>query len=336
MSQTAEGLEKPVGVALVGCGRISGLHLKGIAVQPDFGRLVAVADPDLERAQKAAEIYGAAHAVQSLEEILRIDDVEAVILCTPNEMHASQAETALSGGRHVLVEKPFSETVAEAERNARLAEEAGLVLTAGHVARHSDAVRMLQDSLGSYGKLRAVSVEWCVFWEGPQAPWWAYLTEEEGLILSLFAPHAIDFVQMVTGDVEPVRIHVEAARHQSGWKAEDEAMILIRYPDDVLASIHVSYNQKHTVNRRVVHLEHATLRVENGDALWIDDKLVVAPQQQDSDGQLLGDHIVHYFGTQFREFAKAVRGHLSRHVRHEDAVRQTRLNRAILDNAQRR
>lgn len=327
--------DKPVGIALVGCGRISTPHLRAIVEQSGFGRLVAVADNDLQRAQDIGKLYGAAHAVQSLEEILQIDEVEAVILCTPNNLHASQVDMALSSGRHVLVEKPFSETVAEAEHNAALAAKDDLILTVGHTFRHVEAVRVLQDSLKKYGRLRAVIIEMCVFWDGPQAPWWADRTPEEGLVLSLFAPHAIDFLQMVTGDVDPLRIHVEAARHQSGWKAEDEAMILLRYPDDVLASIHVSYNQKSRVNRKTIQFEHASVRVENGDELWVDDVQIVAPEQEkQAVGALLGEEIYHYFFAQFREFALAVRGCPSRSVRADEAVRQIRLNRAILDGKQ--
>ena len=113
-------------------------------------------------------------------------------------------------------------------------------------------------------------------------------------------------------------------------------MILLRYPDDVLASIHVSYNQKSMTNSKTVHFEHATLRVENGDELWIDNERVVKREPlKSADGALLGNSVVHYFETQFREFAKAVRGLPSRSVRPEDALRQIRLHRAILDSAAR-
>jgi len=335
MSDT-EAPETPIRTALVGCGRISTPHLKAITGQPGFGTLVAVADNDLGRAREMGALFGAAHAVQSLEEILAIDDVEAVILCTPNAVHAAQVAQVLAAGRHVLVEKPYSETVAEAEHITALAAETGLVLSVGHTFRHVEAVRVLQDRLGTYGRLRAVSISMCVLWDGPQAPWWADRTEEEGLILSLFAPHAIDFLQLVTGDVDPIRMHVEVARHQSGWQAEDEAMILLRYPDDVIASIHVSYNQKAMTNSKTVHFEHATLRVENGDELWIDNELVVKREPlKAADGALLGNSVVHYFETQFREFAKAVRGLPSRSVKPEAALRQIRLNRAILEAAAR-
>jgi len=329
-------LERPVGIALVGCGRIAPLHLKAMARNSGFARLVAVVDPDPARAAEFAATYGAAHALGSLDEALALAEVEAVVLCTPNALHAAQAAQVLSAGRHVLVEKPFAETLPDAERIAALADETGLVLAAGHTFRHVEAVRTLQDRRAEFGRLRAVSISMCVFWDGPQAPWWATRTHDEGLILSLFAPHAIDFLQLVVGEVDPLRLHVEAARHQPGWQAEDEAMILLRYPDDVLASIHVSYNQKKMMNRKVAHFENATVRVENGDELWIDDAPVVMPvRAATTDDALFNDGITHYFGTQMREFALAVRGLPHRSVLHPSALRQTRLNRAIIAAANR-
>lgn len=329
-------MERACGIALVGCGRIAPLHLKAIARNRDHVRLVAVVDPDAEVAARVAAEYGAQHACTSLEDALAIEAVEAVVLCTPNALHARQVEQALNAGRHVLVEKPFAETVEDAQHIADLADQTGLILAAGHTFRHVEAVRTLQDRRAAFGRLRAVSVSMCVFWEGPQAPWWATRTEKEGLILSLFAPHAIDFVQLVVGEVDPVRIHVEAARHQPGWQAEDEAMILLRYPDDVLASIHVSYNQRAMMNRKVAHFENATVRVENGDELWIDDQPVVMPVRPEvNDTALFNDGITHYFETQMREFALAVRGLPNRSVLHPSALRQTRLNRAIIEAARR-
>ncbi len=336
MSQvdTADAI-KPVGIALVGCGRISVPHLEAIVGQPGFGTLVAVVDPDLDRAREVARHYRAPHAFARLEDVFGVDGGEAVVLCTPNAIHASQTAAALRAGLHVLVEKPFSETLADAEHIAGIADRTGLTLVAGHTFRHVEAVRTLQDRRHEFGRLRAVDIAMCVFWDGPQAPWWAERTAEQGLILSLFAPHAIDFLQLAVGEVDPVRVHAEKARHQSGWLGEDEAMILLRYPDDVIASIHLSYNQRFAMNRKTLHFEKAVLTIENGDELWIDGTQVVAPPAPERvEGKLLGAQIHHYFATQFREFALAVRGRPSRAVTHPMAVRQLRLNRRIIEIAQ--
>jgi predicted dehydrogenase len=325
---------RPVGIALIGCGRISEPHLEAIVNQPGFGTLVAVVDPDIDRARAVAARYHVRHAFADLDDVLGLDGVDAVVLCTPNALHAGQAATAMEAGLHVLVEKPFSETVADAEHIAGIADRTGLVLAAGHTFRHVDAVRTLQDRRHEFGALRAVNISMCVFWDGPQAPWWAERTAEQGLILSLFAPHAIDFLQLAVGEVDPIRVHAEKARHQSGWKGEDEAMILLRYPDDVIASIHLSYNQRFAINRKTLHFEKAVLAIENGDELWIDGVQAVTPPVPETvEGRLLGAQIHHYFATQFREFALAVRGRPNRSVLHPMALRQTRLNRRIVEVA---
>jgi predicted dehydrogenase len=323
---------RPVGIALVGCGRISHSHLHAIKSQPQFGRLIAVVDRDRALAREVAGRFGAAHATAELGDALAIDAVEAVCLCTPNDLHESQALQALSVGRHVLVEKPMAESESGAARMVDAADRTGLVLAAGHTFRHGNAVRYLQDHRSEYGKLRAIQISSCVHWDGPQAPWWKDRTPDEGLILSLLAPHALDFLQVAVDQREPVRVSVERARHQTVWAAEDEAMILLRYADDCLAFIHLSYNQARVVDRRTLHFERALLRIEDGDRLWVDDELVVPPMPAER-GELhrMGARdLSHYFNRQFEEFARAVRGLEHRSVRPREAARTTALIHRIL------
>ncbi len=217
-----------IGIALLGCGRISAAHIAAIQAQPQNLRLIAVIDQELDRARQVAARHGIPHAFGDLASALERSDIKAVLICTPNEMHSANALQALAAKRHVLVEKPMAENATDARRMANAAVSANRILAIGHTFRHSAAVRYLQDHLADFGTLHSLEVSQCVFWDGPQAPWWATRSREQGLILSLFAPHALDFVQLVMRD-EPLRVHVETARHQSGWQGEDEAMILLGY-----------------------------------------------------------------------------------------------------------
>jgi predicted dehydrogenase len=217
---------------------------------------------------------------------------------------------ALRAGKHVLVEKPATETAAEAADLAREAAARGLVLIAGHTFRHNAAVRHLVRERESFGRLLSLEVAWCVRWDGPQAPWWAERKPEEGLILSLFAPHALDFVQLVMGDDDPLRVHCEAARHQTGWQGEDEAMILLGYPGRRMASVHVSYNQPHVTERKTLYFDRGVAEITDGEVLtWNGEVLVDAPP-----GCLIEPHTMcgrtfgHYFTGQLADFAAAVRG----------------------------
>lgn len=312
----------PVRFAVIGCGRITGAHFAAIAARPDEARVVATVDTDIALARSAAEPFGAT-ALPTLEDALALDSVDAVLIATPNRLHAQQSMAALRAGKHVLVEKPAAETGGEALELAREAQARGLVFAVGHTFRHNAAVRHIVDNWTSFGQLRSLEVSSCVFWDGPQAPWWAERSAEEGLILSLFAPHALDFVQLIMGDDDPVRVHAEAARHQSGWRGEDEAMVLLAYPGRRLASVHISYNQPAVLDRKVLHFDKGVLEIEHGEILsWNGEVLVTPPKGVLIDPRKMGGRrLGHYFEDQIVEFARALHGQAHRMPTGHDAAR---------------
>lgn len=315
-------MSAPVGLAVLGCGRISASHIAAIVAQPDCARLVATVDHDLALARATASRHGAPHAFASLAEALRVEAVEAVLICTPNELHTAQTLEALGAGRHVLVEKPMAENAAAARRMAELAVANQRVLAIGHTFRHGPAVRYLQDHRAEFGELRSLEVSQCVFWDGPQAPWWGERTPEQGLILSLFAPHALDFVQLAMQD-DPLRVHVEAARHQPGWRGEDEAMILMAFPGRRMATVHVSYNQRRIVDRKLLLFDRGVLRIEDGEWLYWNDELRVGSAEGPGEDRrrMGGRDLSAFFRTQVLEFTRAIRGQPHRSVLHDDGRR---------------
>lgn len=315
-------MRDPVGLLLVGCGRISGAHLAALAGLERDIRLVGVVDAD----EAAAERTGAQHRVPAFTDLaagLALRGVDAVLIASPNGLHAAQAAKALAAGKHVLVEKPLAEAGAQARDLAEMAARSGLVLAAGHTYRHNAAVAKLVDTMPQWGTLRAVEVSSCVFWDGPQAPWWAERKPEDGLILSLFAPHSLDFVQLVMGTDDPLRVQVEAARWQPGWQAEDEAMILLGYPGRRMASVHISYNQRSVFDRKVLHFADGVAEIEDGEVLkWNGEILVAPPEGVLVDPRAMGGRkLGHFFAQQMLEFAAAVRGEENRLPTGYDAAR---------------
>jgi predicted dehydrogenase len=311
----------PIGVVLVGCGRISGAHLSALADLPEEWHLIATVDPHPERAEAAAAPFGAL-ALTDLDEALALPSVDAMICCSPNAVHAAQSMAALKAGKHVLVEKPLAESGAEARALAAEAGARGLTLAAGHTFRHGPAVRYLQDHFGEFGCLRAIEMSQCVFWDGPQAPWWAERTPEEGLIVSLFAPHQLDFVQLAMGNEAPLRVHAEGARHQLGWQGEDEAMILIAFAGRRMASLHISYNQLPIHDRKTLFFDKGVLEIRDAETLYWNGEVRVKPVEgsiKDA-GKMGGRDLSHYFKTQLSEFARAVRGQPHRCPSGDDAA----------------
>ncbi len=308
----------PIGTAVIGCGRISRSHLAAVATQPELARLVAVVDTEPKLAQRAAAAYGAAHALVEIDSALARDDVQAVVVCLPSDLHAPVAIKAAAAGKHVLVEKPMANSAAEAAEMARQAEESGVVLAIGQCRRYFRAMEYLMNRRGDFGELISVQLSLGVKWHDAQAPWWREPDKAGGLVIGLNGPHALDFVQMVMGAEDPVRVHAEAVRRQGFWEGEDEAMILLAYPSRRLASVHLSFNQDPVEDRKVLVFERGTAVLEADRSLSFNGALLVARGEDETRHYL--DEAVE-FRRQFHEFVKAIRGEPHRAVLAPEGVR---------------
>ena len=121
-------------IALAGAGAFGSKHLDALTAI-DGVTVTSVVSRRLEQAQEVAEKYGAPHASTELDDALARDDVDAVILCTPTQLHAAQAVAAMRAGKHVQVEIPLADSWADALEVARVQEETGLVAMVGHTRR---------------------------------------------------------------------------------------------------------------------------------------------------------------------------------------------------------
>ena len=127
-------MDKTIKVALVGAGAFGIKHLDGIK-NIDGVEVVSVIGRDLDKTREVARQYGIAHAGTDLADSLARPEVDAVILCTPTQMHAEQTIACLQAGKHVQVEIPLADTLKGAEEVAKLQQETGLVAMVGHTRR---------------------------------------------------------------------------------------------------------------------------------------------------------------------------------------------------------
>ena len=121
-------------VALAGAGAFGIKHLDGIQ-KIDGVEVISLISRDLTKTQEVAQKYGIAHATTNLNDALAIKEVDAVILCTPTQMHAAQALACLDAGKHVQVEIPLCDIYAEGARVLERQKETGLVAMCGHTRR---------------------------------------------------------------------------------------------------------------------------------------------------------------------------------------------------------
>jgi len=121
-------------VALAGAGAFGIKHLDALARIDDV-EIVSVVSRTIEQARDVAANYGARQATVDLEDVLRNPAVDAVILCTPTQLHAEQTIATLEAGKHVLVEIPVADSWDDARAVARVAHGSRLVSMVGHTRR---------------------------------------------------------------------------------------------------------------------------------------------------------------------------------------------------------
>ncbi len=125
---------KTIKVALAGAGAFGIKHIDGIQ-NIDGVEVVSLISRDLEKTQETAAKYGIAHVTTDLADSLALPEVDAVILCTPTQMHAAQAMQCMQAGKHVQVEIPLADSYADALAVVDMQKQTGLVAMCGHTRR---------------------------------------------------------------------------------------------------------------------------------------------------------------------------------------------------------
>ena len=127
-------MSKTIKVALAGAGAFGIKHLDGIK-NIDGVEVVSLIGREFDKTKEVADKYGIGHVTTDLADSLALSEVDAVILCTPTQMHASQSIACLKAGKHVQVEIPLADSWKDAEEVVRLAKESGKVAMCGHTRR---------------------------------------------------------------------------------------------------------------------------------------------------------------------------------------------------------
>jgi 2-hydroxy-4-carboxymuconate semialdehyde hemiacetal dehydrogenase len=133
-------------VALAGAGAFGIKHLDGIK-NIDGVEVVSLISRDLEKTREVANKYGIAHVTTDLADSLALKELDAVILCTPTQMHAEQTLACLRAGKHVQVEIPLADSLKGAEEVVALQKQTGLVAMCGHTRRFNPSHQYVHNQI---------------------------------------------------------------------------------------------------------------------------------------------------------------------------------------------
>lgn len=235
-----------LGIALVGCGDIGEQNAGAIASAPN-ARLVACFDPVVRLAEDLATRHGVA-AARSVDEVLAREDVDAVFLAVPHDLHAPLAIQAAEAGRHVIVEKPAAESLEAAVRMAEAARRAGVVLSVCFPHRYDAGVRAAKRLVdaGAVGELEGTLTTFLSdkppsYWHGGfsgrvASDWRASRRRSGGGVLIMNMSHYVDLCLHLVG-IEVEEVSAVTAGVDPNAEVEDTVSVSIRYANGAIGSL---------------------------------------------------------------------------------------------------
>jgi 2-hydroxy-4-carboxymuconate semialdehyde hemiacetal dehydrogenase len=150
-------MSSKIRVALAGAGAFGIKHLDAIKLIPDV-EVVSLMSRQLEPTREVARKYGIGHVTTELADSLALPEVDAVILCTPTQMHAAQTLACLKAGKHVQVEIPLADSVQDAEAVVALQRQTGLIAMCGHTRRFNPSHQYIHQRIAA-GELRILQMD---------------------------------------------------------------------------------------------------------------------------------------------------------------------------------
>jgi predicted dehydrogenase len=196
-------------VGIVGGGAITQVAHLPVLKKLKSTEVVALCDTDLPKARALADRFGVKDAFDDVEDLLRSEMLDAVVICTPNHLHESHILAALSANVHILVEKPLAMSAAAAQRIIRAAEKRDRVVMVGMNHRYRPDVQIVRSFVqgGELGRIESVRGSWHVFRPGRTQLGWRQRRDQSGggamLDLGL---SVLDLGMWLAGNPKPVRV----------------------------------------------------------------------------------------------------------------------------------
>ncbi|HEY3303855.1 MAG TPA: Gfo/Idh/MocA family oxidoreductase [Candidatus Binatia bacterium] len=232
---------EPVRVATVGIGRWSNVLADAIPGGTNLS-LVACTTRSAEKRAAFAEKYRCRQA-ESYDAILKDPEVEAVLLTTPDSLHAKHIIAAAQAGKHVFVDKPFTLTVAAGEEATEACRRAGVVLAVGHQRRRQPANRGLKTLIqdGALGQLIQIegNISSSTGFEMTPTVWRAHPEASPAGPMTWLGIHHVDTFQYLLG---PISCVVALSRRQvlKGMEIDDSTAILLEFESGILGYLGTS------------------------------------------------------------------------------------------------
>ena len=227
-------------IALAGAGAFGVKHLDGLKLI-DGVRVTSLIGRDLAATQAVADKYGIGHVTTDLADTLARDDVDAVILCTPTQMHAAQAIACMKAGKHVQVEIPLADSWADALAVDAMQKETGLVCMVGHTRRFNPSHQWVHNRIKA-GELSIQQMDvQTYFFRRKNMNALSQPRSWTDHLLWHHAAHTVDLFAYQTGETVKIANAVQGPKHPELGIAMDMS-IQLATPTGKICTLSLSFN----------------------------------------------------------------------------------------------
>jgi 2-hydroxy-4-carboxymuconate semialdehyde hemiacetal dehydrogenase len=227
-------------IALAGQGAFGVKHLEAIS-KIDGIQVASLAGGNSEQTAEVAKKFNIPHWTCDLAESLAQPGIEAIILATPTQMHASQAEQCMRAGKHVMIEIPVADNLADAERLLKVQKETGVICMGGHTRRFNPSHQWIHQRVQA-GELKVQQMDVQTYFFrrtntnalGKPRSWTDHL-------LWHHACHTVDLFQYQTGEVASRAQALQGPKHPQLGIAMDMS-IGLKVPSGAICTLSLSFN----------------------------------------------------------------------------------------------
>jgi len=229
--------------AIVGAGYIAAIHAR--AVKNCAAQVAAVVEKYSAKSAAFASQFGIKRQYTTVQELLKDGGADAMVVATPNFLHAPQTLTALKAGIPVLVEKPMALNAGEAAHMLAASRKSGALLMVAHCWRFDEDVRWLKDQSARLGQIirtkgYGVHVNW-----GP-AGWFTQKDLAGGGALADMGIHALDTARYLLGDPRPVSVYARIGTYYKDFDVDDTGVLMVNWDNGVVSYIESGWWQPHS------------------------------------------------------------------------------------------
>lgn len=228
---------------VIGCGGIAYRRTIPGMIKASNSRLVAVMDSDISTAKRVQDEFEAKYAFDSIDELLALDEVDAVYIASPVFCHREQVIAAAKAGKHILLEKPMGLTVSESEEIDAVCRESGVKLGVGLMMRFNALHNKVKGIIaeGRLGEIVSVRTQFTCWYPEIEGAWRQTFKTSGGGALMDMGIHCIDLVRYIL-DMDVSEVTAFVSNQIFSYEVESAASVIMRMENGALAYVDAAFN----------------------------------------------------------------------------------------------